>query len=308
MNDFVIKVDKLSKYFSTGFKKKRVLNSISFEIKKGEIFGFLGPNGAGKTTTMKIITGLLHYDEGKIEIFGKQNIDEEVRKKTSFLPEQPYFYDHLTGKEFLELTALLYGVPKKERESRISELLEVVGMNDAKDKKIRTYSRGMLQRIGIANALVADPEFLILDEPLTGLDPIGRKEIKDLIYSQKEKGKTIFFSSHILSDVEEICDRIAIIHNGKILKTGTPEQILKEEVKMYEIVFKNIDIKFLKDYDFYKKGEEVIIKIEENHVNSFLQGILNSFKEVKIIRVVPEIFSLEEWFADFIKKKEKADG
>jgi len=299
----IIEVKNLAKFFKTGLKKKKILHSISFEIKKGEIFGFLGPNGAGKTTTIKILTGLLNYDSGEVRVFGFEPGNREARKRIGFLPEQPYFYDHLTGYEFLEFTGELYGIEKNKLKKLIPELLEVVGLKEAGNKKIRTYSRGMLQRIGIANTLIRDPELLILDEPLTGLDPIGRKEIKDLIFEQKKKGKTVFFSSHILSDAEQICDRVGVIFNGKIIKIGPLAEILREKIKNYEIIVKNVDLDTLDGLNYEKIGNEVLIHVPEEKVEQSIKRLLEKNNDLKIIRITPEVYTLEEWFVEIIKQK-----
>ncbi|MEN3043692.1 MAG: ABC transporter ATP-binding protein [Candidatus Hydrothermales bacterium] len=299
----VIYVENLSKYFSSGFKRRKILNSLSFNVKKGEIVGFLGPNGAGKTTTIKILTNLLNFDEGIVKIFGLTPDKEEVRRRMGFLPEQPYFYDHLSGYEFLEFTGELYGIEKKKLKSNIEKLLEKVGLKDHGKKSIRTYSRGMLQRIGIANVLIRDPELLILDEPLTGLDPIGRREIKNLIYEQKLFGRTVFFSSHILSDAEEICDRVFLIFNGTIVKEGTLEEILRERIKSYEIVLKNFTDENYGDFNLEKRGDEYILKVNESEIEDILKKIFHSGKKVKIIRINPLVYTLEEWFVETLKKK-----
>lgn len=299
----IVEVKNLTKYFTVGFKKRKILDSVSFKIEKEEIVGFLGPNGAGKTTTIKILTGLLKIDEGEVKVFGLHPGDKNVRKKIGFLPEQPYFYDHLSGYEFLELIGELYGINKKLLKEKINELLEIVGLKGDGHKRIRTYSRGMLQRIGIASSLIRDPEFLILDEPLTGLDPIGRKEIKELIYEQKRKGKTIFFSSHILSDAEEICDRVILIFGGEIIKEGPLSEMLRERVKSYEIVLKNINEENLKGINFEKKGDEIILKLLDENIEKVLRELFDREKNLKIIKITPELYTLEEWFVETLKRK-----
>ncbi len=233
--EIAIRIDNLYRAFKIHFweKKKEILRGISFEVYKGEVFGFLGPNGAGKTTTIKTITGLIKPDKGKIEIFGYPPHTIEAKKRIGFLPESPYFYDHLSGFEFLKIHSML--CDKHSEKSNLMEIIEKVGMIKAADLPLRKYSRGMLQRIGIAQALVGDPDLLILDEPLTGLDPIGRKEIKDLILELKEKGKTVFFSSHILPDAEAVCDRIGIIIEGRIMEVGKLEDLLKKGTRTDEL-------------------------------------------------------------------------
>ncbi|MGB9721520.1 MAG: ABC transporter ATP-binding protein [bacterium] len=233
--ELAIKIENLHRSFKIHFweKKKEILKGISFEVCKGEVFGFLGPNGAGKTTTIKSITGLIRPDQGKIEIFSYPPYTLEAKRRIGFLPESPYFYEYLSGYEFLRVHSMLCNT--RADKDRLMELIVRVGLRNAADLPLRKYSRGMLQRIGIAQALVGDPDLLILDEPLTGLDPIGRKEIKDLIMELKNNGKTIFFSSHILPDAEAVCDRIGIIIDGRIMKVGTLDELLKKGTKTDEI-------------------------------------------------------------------------
>jgi ABC-2 type transport system ATP-binding protein len=224
----VIEINDLYRSFKTHFWQKNTpaLKGVTLEIQEGEIFGFLGPNGAGKTTTIKILTGLIKPDSGSVAVFGQPPRSREVRKRIGFLPELPYFYDHLSGFELLDLHVHLINL--KSSRDDIHELLSKVGLKDAGSKRIRSYSRGMLQRLGCAVAIMGDPDLLILDEPLSGLDPIGRKEIKDLIFEQKTKKKTVFFSSHILPDVEEICDKIGVIIKGQIVRVSSLTDLLKE--------------------------------------------------------------------------------
>jgi len=233
--DPAIEIKDVHRSFRKHFwhQPKKVLDGVSLSINKGEVFGFLGPNGAGKTTTIKIITGLIRPTRGSVRIFGQDVDTLEVKKRIGFLPEAPYFYDYLTGYEFLRFHQQLsrYGIDRKY----IFDLLTLMDLKDAVDVPLRHYSRGMLQRIGFAQVLINDPDLLILDEPLSGLDPIGRKEIKDQIMIEKKKGKTIFFSSHILPDAEEICDRIGIIMNGRILQVGALDDLLQSDVKTDEI-------------------------------------------------------------------------
>ncbi len=230
-----LRIENLYRSFKIHFweKKKEVLKGISLEIYRGEVFGFLGPNGAGKTTTIKIITGLLKPDKGKVEVFGHPQNSLEAKRRIGFLPESPYFYEHLSGYEFLKIHSMLSS--ELTNKKGLMELLAKVGLKSAAHLPLRKYSRGMLQRIGIAQVLVSNPDLLVLDEPLTGLDPIGRKEIKDLILEEKKKGKTVFFSSHILPDAEVVCDRIGIIIEGRIMKVGTLDELLKKETKTDEV-------------------------------------------------------------------------
>lgn len=214
-------------------REKHVLKGISITIKKGEVFGFLGPNGAGKTTTIKLITGLLRPDSGYVSVCGISPDQRAAHRCYGFLPESPYFYDHLSASEFMRLHALLSDI--KRPDELIRKLLLRVGLSDVADLVLRKFSRGMLQRLGIAQALINDPDILILDEPLSGLDPIGRKEMKDIILEQRSKGKTVFFSSHILPDAEAVCDRIAIIIDGRIEEIGALETLLKKGTRTDEM-------------------------------------------------------------------------
>lgn len=224
----IVRVEGLVKEFRTGMgiRRKRALDGISFRVLEGEIFGFVGPNGAGKTTTLKILMGLIFATSGRASVLGHDVGETEFRRRVGFLPENPYFYEFLTGREILRFYAKLSGVAKPEIERRVETLLDWVGLAHAADARLRTYSKGMLQRVGIAQALVHDPSVVFLDEPMSGLDPIGRKEVRDLIIELREQGKTVFFSSHILSDVEQISDRVAIVVGGKIQDVGRPRELV----------------------------------------------------------------------------------
>jgi ABC-2 type transport system ATP-binding protein len=216
----VIEIENLTKDYSVGFIKKkavRALDHLTLEVYRGEIFGFLGPNGAGKTTTLKLLMGLIWPSEGTAKILGRPIQDVSVRSRIGYLPENPYFYDYLSGRELLEYTAALFGIGPRQAKSRIEELIHLVGLEEAADRQLRKYSKGMLQRIGIAQALINDPEVVFMDEPMSGLDPIGRRQIRDLLLKLRQDGKTVFFSSHILSDVEALCDRVGILNRGRLV-------------------------------------------------------------------------------------------
>ena len=216
------------------YKKKPILKGLNLEVKNGEIFGFVGPNGAGKSTTMKIIVDLIKPSSGKVYIFGKENTDPEVKKRVGFLPEHPYFYTNVKGEEFLRFVYFCTDVNKKEFERRVEYYGDKLEISWALDKKLSEYSKGMLQRFGILQAVVSEPDLLILDEPMSGLDPIGRKLVMGLMEELREKGKTIFFSTHILPDVERVCDRVAIIINGRIT-----DVLGREDIKNIEELFLN---------------------------------------------------------------------
>jgi ABC-2 type transport system ATP-binding protein len=204
------------------------LNDLSLDIHPGEMFAIVGPNGSGKTTTLKILTGLLFPTSGAATIFGRRLTDMEVKRRIGFMPEAPYFYDHLTGDELLTYYAGLFGLSKSLREQRIDELLTLVGMQERRAMPLRQYSRGMLQRIGLAQALINDPALLILDEPTSGLDPIGAHQIRALISELRSRGKTILLCSHLLNEVEAMCDRVGVLHRGDLLAVGRVDELLPE--------------------------------------------------------------------------------
>ncbi|MDP3962883.1 MAG: ABC transporter ATP-binding protein [bacterium] len=220
-----IEISGLIKRYAVGDGDFTAVDGISLRVEHGDVFGFLGPNGAGKTTTMKMLVGLAQPDEGWIRILGGTPKDPGVRQKIGFMPETPAFYAHLTGREFLSFAAGLFSLPIDGMSGRIPELLGRVGLGVFADVAARKYSKGMVQRLGLAQALVNDPDILFLDEPLDGLDPLGRAEVKKLLLELKHAGKTIFFNSHILADVEEICDHLAIIDHGKIVSAGSVGEV-----------------------------------------------------------------------------------
>ena len=234
----IVNAENLTKEFKGGLFTWRTVNaldSLNLQVESGEIFGYLGPNGAGKTTTFKLLLGLIFPTSGTASIFGENVREVEFKKRVGFLPEQPYFYDHLTGEEFLEFYAQLFRIDKKTRKQKVHSLLEAVGLKESASMQLRKFSRGMLQRIGIAQALVNDPELVILDEPLSGLDPFGRKEIRDIILHLKDEGRTVIFSSHVLSDVEMICDRIGILMQGRLQHVERVDEFLNVELESVEI-------------------------------------------------------------------------
>lgn len=298
MNDTAISIKNLKKSFKGHLSIGRIeaLRGVDLEVKKGGIFGFLGPNGAGKTTTLKILTNLIFPDEGEIKIFSLPHNDYNIRKRIGFLPESPYFYDYLTGEELVLFFGSLFGIEKKKLIERTKYLIELVGLKGKENLPLRKYSKGMLQRIGIAQALINEPELLILDEPMSGLDPVGRREIRDLILKLKEEGKTIFFSSHILADAEMICDEVAIIVKGKIVEKGSLEELLGKEVKFYDISFKVESVPYeLKDKIVVSHSHHNLIRVEkEEDVDEALKILLS--KNAKILSVIPHKVSLEEIF------------
>ena len=226
-------------------RKRVALENLNLQVEEGQIFGLLGPNGAGKTTAIKILMGLHFPTSGTATIMGRPLGDLNVKSQMGFLPENPFFYDYLTGQEFLEFYGQLYGMGRAKRRHRIPELLEQVGLKDSGNIPLRGYSKGMLQRVGLAQALLNDPKLVILDEPQSGLDPFGRKEVRDLILRLKDEGKTVLFSSHILGDAEMICDRVGILNQGKLIAEGHLTDLLSTRVIAYEMEMASPSAKLL---------------------------------------------------------------
>jgi len=239
-----LKVDELRKTFHPGLFEAdvEVLKGLSLEVRRGEIFGFLGPNGAGKTTTIKAITEIVHPDSGSITVCGYAHTSAEAKRRMGFMPENPYVYRHLTGREYLRFCGELLGLERSGMKQRLTIVLEEVGMATRADRPMGAYSKGMLQRISLAQALLGEPELLVLDEPMSGLDPVGRRDVRDIILAQARAGTTIFFSSHIIPDVEALCDRVAIVVDGTVRAVGSVSELVPQETKSYEVTFTNMDI------------------------------------------------------------------
>jgi ABC-2 type transport system ATP-binding protein len=298
-----IRIENLRKSFRLGFipKTREILKGISFTVKEGEIFGYLGPNGAGKTTTIKCLLGLIFPDAGTVEIFGQPHLLTRARQALGFLPENPYFYDYLTAREFLEFYSRLFSLSRQEREVRIDRLLKLVGLERAASLRLRKFSRGMLQRVGLAQALINDPQLVILDEPLGGMDPIGRKEIRDIIVRFKDEGKTVFFTSHILQDIEMICDHVAIIVGGRIVKHGALESLVSEK-----ILFTELTVAGLAPEDFRGLGERVTVRgdrvflriLEERRVDEVLALVRE--KNGRVVSLSPRTETLEDIFVETV--------
>jgi ABC-2 type transport system ATP-binding protein len=265
----ILKLSGLSKSFKKGLGIKRFfgLKDLSLEIARGEIVGVIGPNGAGKTTTFKIILGLILPDSGSVEFGPSLAVDGcDPKSRIGFLPENPYFYSYLTVEEALDFYARLFNYGSQERRRRVDEMLGLVGLDYARKRQLGKLSRGMSQRVGIAQALINDPELLILDEPMSGLDPVGRKEIRDIIINFGKRGKTVIFSSHILSDVEMICDRVAMIMGGELKATGSTDTVLDYGAGEWEIEYAGPELAIgqvasNQAYRIDRKGQKVIIKI-----------------------------------------------
>jgi ABC-2 type transport system ATP-binding protein len=303
----MLKVENLVKDFATGFLRKRVrvLNGVSFSVNKGEIFGFVGPNGAGKTTTFKVILGFVTLTSGNIELMAKPLGDVDVKKHIGYLPENPYFYDYLTGEELLRYMGELHGLNGNGLSARMDELLDKVNISHARRVQLRKYSKGMLQRVGVAQALINDPDFLILDEPMTGLDPIGQREIKDLILEEKKKGKTILLSSHMLSDVEALCDRVGVIMGGRVVKTGELGKLLEEIHTDYEMLAQGVDERIMRSLSNLEVAIErragfIVLRFDEDIKARVFQVLTDSGAD--IVSLHPLRKSLEGLFVEEAKK------
>ncbi|MBA3887785.1 MAG: ABC transporter ATP-binding protein [Acidobacteria bacterium] len=234
-----IRIDALTKDYAVGFWRKRpyrALDRLSLEVAPGEVFGFLGPNGAGKTTTLKLLMQLIFPTTGRAEILGRPVGDVAVRRRIGFLPENPYFYDNLTAEELLHYFGELFGQSAADRRARIPALLDRVGVGAERRLQLRKFSKGMIQRVGIAQALLNDPDVVFLDEPMSGLDPLGRRDVRSLILSLRDQGRTVFFSSHILSDAEALCSRVGIVAGGRLAASGRLSELLAFETRGWELV------------------------------------------------------------------------
>jgi ABC-2 type transport system ATP-binding protein len=311
----MIRTENLTKMFITGFMRKKVsaLKGLSMHVEKGEVFGFLGPNGAGKTTTLKVLMGLIYPTSGRAWVMGKDISDVSFKGGVGFLPEQPYFYDYLTAAEFMDFYARLFGMGRELRERRSGELLEQVGLSHARGMQLRKFSKGMLQRIGIAQALINDPDLVILDEPMSGLDPIGRKEVRDIILDLKDRGKTIFFSTHILPDVEVICDRVGILVKGELRATGTVGELLgRFETGTVEMSVEGLDAGGRAELE----GMSANTVSRDGRVVAFFEDAAKAAKARdmvirrggELISLIPHRRSLEDIFVDEVKKQASAGG
>ncbi|MEP7052615.1 MAG: ABC transporter ATP-binding protein [Pseudomonadota bacterium] len=298
----LIRVTGLRKEFRQGFFMRRVLavKGVSFDVESGEIFGFLGPNGAGKTTTIKMLTGLIAPSGGEATLFGDPVPSPRALSRVGFLPENPYVYPYLTPTEFVELCARLSGLSARAARDRTRRVLDQVGVLYAADRQVRRLSKGMLQRTGLAAALVSDPELLILDEPMSGLDPVGRKEVRDLIVEERKNGRTIFFSTHILSDVETMCDRVAILRRGEVVVSGRLGDLLRSDVRRTDIVLLSASEDFAAEcqtagHTVRRLGPRLVVEIEgETKVSALLKRALDL--GCAISEVTPRSETLEDLF------------
>lgn len=235
-----IEIEGLTKDYPVGFwerKKHRALDGLTLHVETGDVLGFLGPNGAGKSTTIKLLMGIIFPTDGTARVLGQPISDVRMHRHIGYLPEQPYFYDYLTAPELLDYFARFFDMNAVNRRERIQNLLRKVGLESARKIQLRKYSKGMLQRVGLAQAILHEPQVVILDEPMSGLDPLGRREVRDIILELKREGRTVLFSTHILSDAEMLCDRVAVVVGGKLRGVGSPEEIVSMKAKGMEILF-----------------------------------------------------------------------
>lgn len=312
---YIIEIENLSKDYEVGFwkkKKVRALDDLNLKVESGQIFGFLGGNGAGKTTTIKILMRLLFPSSGTARILGKDISDVKMHASIGYCPENPYFYDYLTARELMNYFGELFGFDAAHRKRKTEELLTKVGL-DEKDwnKQLRKFSKGMLQRVGLAQSLINEPEIVFLDEPMSGLDPIGRREIRELIAELREKGTTVFMSTHILSDIEALCDRVAIMRKGRLAATGVLDELLTQsgETQSFEINIKGVSAEILQNslsnitratVSAKPNGANVEVS-DENEIEKVLQE-MKKFGG-KLVSVQPVKQSLEELFVSTEKKE-----
>ena len=299
-----IATERLTKDFAVGFWRKRpyrALDALTLEVAPGEVFGFLGPNGAGKTTTLKLLMQLIFPTSGRAFILGRPVGDLSVRRRIGFLPENPYFYDYLTAEELLTYFAGLFGYGGAERRARVGRLLDEVGIEAERRLQLRKFSKGMVQRVGIAQALVNDPEVVFLDEPMSGLDPLGRRDIRALILRLRDRGTTVFFSSHILSDAEALCSRVAIVSGGRLAAAGRLSEMLAYEIRGWEIVVSGITRDRLEP--FASRVARIVEVAEARHVleapkDSDPAGLVHELSAAgaSLVSVNPLHTTLEEIF------------
>ncbi len=298
-----IEMENLSKEYPYGFlhlKKKRSLESLSMQVQSGEVFGFLGPNGAGKSTTIKLLMRLIFPTSGTARILGKSIEDVSMHQEIGYLPEQPYFYDYLTAAELLDYFARFHGLKVADRQERVQRMLRKVGLETAKKIQLRKYSKGMLQRAGLAQAILHDPQVVVLDEPMSGLDPLGRREVRDIILELKKEGRTVLFSTHILSDAEMLCDRVGVIVGGKLRGVGTPGEMVGIAAHGMEILFElgGSGKRFALFEKATKTGERYRVQLPEAE----LYGALDELKAAgaRILSVAQLKPTLEEFFMNLV--------
>lgn len=303
MSSPAIEIENLSKEYPFGFlnlKKKKSLESLSMQVQTGEVFGFLGPNGAGKSTTIKLLMRLIFPTSGTARILGKSIEDVPMHQNIGYLPEQPYFYDYLTAAELLDYFARFHGLKSTDRQERVQRMLKKVGLETAKKIQLRKYSKGMLQRAGLAQAILHGPQVVVLDEPMSGLDPLGRREVRDIILELKKEGRTVLFSTHILSDAEMLCDRVGVIVGGKLRGVGTPGEMVGITTSGMEILFEltTPEQKFPLLEKAVKTGERYRLQLEETELYPALDQLKAA--GARILSVAQLKPTLEDFFMNLV--------
>jgi ABC-2 type transport system ATP-binding protein len=295
-----IETINLEKTYAVGFWRKTprvALRPLNLTVAEGEVFGFLGPNGAGKTTTLKLLMGLVFPTGGTARILGKDINDPAIKAQIGFLPEQPYFYDYLTARELLEYYARLSGMEPKERGRKVEAMLERVGLKDAARVQLRKFSKGMLQRVGLAQAVLHDPKVVFLDEPMSGLDPMGRREVRDLMEELKQQGKTVFFSTHILSDAEALCDRVAVIHQGELRGVGHVAELTSSVAATVELIWNGSAVPTglsALGAECHVIGETIRAVLPEAQQEAALEILRR--ERLRLISLIPVRSSLEQYY------------
>jgi ABC-2 type transport system ATP-binding protein len=297
---FAIETFALQKSYRSGFWRKGekcALEPLSLAVEEGEVFGYLGPNGAGKSTTLKLLMGLVFPTSGKAKILGRDISDPRLKAQIGFLPEQPYFYDYLTAAELLHYYAQLSSVPARERSRRVEAALARVGLADSAGVQLRKFSKGMLQRAGIAQAIIHEPKIVFLDEPMSGLDPIGRREVRDLIQQLKEEGKTVFFSTHILSDAEALCDRVAVLNRGQLLGIEVVADLSQRMSGKIELMWQGsaaLSPMRALGAEIHATGETIRAVLAETQLDAAIDALRRS--DARLISLTPVRITLEDYF------------
>ena len=304
MSDPAIEIEKLSKEYPSGFlhlQKKRSLEDLTMQVQEGEVFGFLGPNGAGKSTTIKLLMRLIFPTSGTARILGRSIDDVKMHQAIGYLPEQPYFYDYLTATEVLDYFSRFHGLTSNDRRLRVEKMLKKVGLETANKIQLRKYSKGMLQRVGLAQAILHDPQVVVLDEPMSGLDPLGRREVRDIILELKREGRTVLFSTHILSDAEMLCDRVGVIVGGRLRGVGTPGEIIGMKAEGMEILFEmrgdTNGSPFVSRAT--RTGERYRLQLPEEELYSTLQELKGA--GARILSVTQIKPTLEDFFMNLVE-------
>jgi len=292
-------------------RQVQALKSLDLTVNAGEVCGLLGPNGAGKSTTIKVLMGLVKASGGEARLFGMAPRSKESRRQIGFVPENPAPYEYLTGKEFLDLAGRLAGLSGKSLDQRIGEVLQTVGMERAAGLQIRRYSKGMIQRIALGQAIIHKPRLLILDEPTSGLDPIGRRQIRDLILAERERGTTVLFCTHLIPDVETVCDRVAVLVGGKQVRQGSVKDLLTSEAPLFETVLEGVPLSQIHAWGYQPKyskeiGDRLILHTSDQEAQSLVRKV--SDLSGRIIQLQPVRFSLEDLFLDALTEVKDTVG